>query len=204
MSFQDDIREIASIAMEAISSITTTAYFFQTSSATYSPTTGLYSDSGKLTITGTDIAAVDTDNKITSTTTDLSSLPVNGQYIKISGFSNSENNGYKKPVTVTDANNVILSGTELVDEAAGNTITITGNFYILKGLKRSYKLDEIDGQRVIDGDAVFEYAGKDMSIIHKPNDILYIIEDGAETTWNIISIKTDSVKAIYGLQIRKP
>lgn len=59
-----------------------------------------------------------------------------GQWIKISGASNSGNNGWHKILTVTDADNVILStgSTALADETA--SMTIVGK-YLRNGVTKS-------------------------------------------------------------------
>ena len=81
--------------------------------------------SNDLGISATDISASATDNSFNSTSTDFSSVEV-GQWIKVDGFTNSENNGYFQ-VTSVSTNKLIVTAGTLVDEAAGNTITINGS-----------------------------------------------------------------------------
>lgn len=80
-------------------------------------------------VTGTDISAAATDNSINSvgavfSTTNI--LP--GHYIKATGFSggNSVNNGKPMKVVSVTTTKIIVSGVTIVDDAAGESVTIKG------------------------------------------------------------------------------
>jgi len=95
--------------------------------------------------TGSDISAATADDSYNSTSTDLSGLST-GNYVKVSGFSNSANNGWHK-VAATSTGNKITVSENLVDEAGGGIITIQGYEH---GPGESYTLEkgaEIDYER---------------------------------------------------------
>lgn len=79
----------------------------------------------------TDIAAADSPNQLTSTTTDLSVFLAN-QWVKISGFTTSGNNGYGKVVSST-ATTLVLTGIDLADEVAGDSVTVVMGEQIVNG-----------------------------------------------------------------------
>lgn len=75
-------------------------------------------------ITGTDISAAASDNSINSTSTDLTTNISQYDWIKVSGFTGTTaNNGYMK-VTSVATNKLIVTGKTLVDDAAGESVTI--------------------------------------------------------------------------------
>ena len=82
-------------------------------------------------VTGTNIQAIQTGNKIQSATDDaFKDWPV-GAWVKISGFTTTGNNGYAKIVSVTHSdtptteNNILtLSGITIATESAGDTVIV--------------------------------------------------------------------------------
>lgn len=80
--------------------------------------------SSPLSLSGSDIAADGSGGQYTSTTTTFSGIVV-GQFVNISGFSNSGNNGWHL-VTAVSANALTVQET-LTTEAAGPTVTISGS-----------------------------------------------------------------------------
>ncbi|HBG77505.1 MAG TPA: hypothetical protein DDW84_01465 [Phycisphaerales bacterium] len=94
-----------------------------------------------LTATGTDIQAIASGNKYQSATDDDFKDWVVGSWVKIAGFTTAGNNGYAKIVSITHSdsptteNNILtVSGLTLVDEAAGDSVTIKQGAYIKNGV----------------------------------------------------------------------
>lgn len=77
---------------------------------------------GGNTFTGTDISADTVLDDFNSTTTDLSGI-INGYSIYVTGFTNSVNNGWHT-LNAASTGTAISVTTNLITEAAGNTITI--------------------------------------------------------------------------------
>lgn len=77
-------------------------------------------------ISGTDITAVASGNQLTSTVTDLTTNLTKGQWVYISGFTGAgatANTAWAK-VTALSTYALTLTGITLVDDAAGETVTI--------------------------------------------------------------------------------
>jgi hypothetical protein len=198
------IQKIVSKAFAGVSGLTSDVYYFQATAATYDPATGSFTHSGEINISDIDLSIDGDDSKLSSVLTDLSSIPVDGTYVKISGFTESENNGFKQGYSITDANNVIFSNPGFTTEIAGDSVSIYGPYHHLKGIKRLYTSEERRDSAVLDKDERLTLASYDLSITPKPADIVYTIEDSTVTEWNIISVGYDSQKSIYILQIRRP
>lgn len=99
--------------------------------------------SSPVTVSGTTIAAVASGNKYTDSGNGFGSIVV-GQWVKVSGFVNAANNGLRK-VTAAAAGEITVSGAALVDEAAGQSVTVVQGAQIVNGttlvtynLERSY------------------------------------------------------------------
>lgn len=76
--------------------------------------------------TGADISASSADNSYNSTSTDFTTRGlVVGQLLRIGGFTNAANNGFGRIVSIAANKLVMNDNLELVDEAAGLTITMT-------------------------------------------------------------------------------
>lgn len=76
-------------------------------------------------ITGaTDISCATVDDSFNSVTTDLSGL-LNGEYVNVTGFTESQNNGWHE-VNGNSTAAKIISVLNLADEAAGDSITMQG------------------------------------------------------------------------------
>jgi hypothetical protein len=106
---------------------------------------------GALGSTGWSTAVTDTGSDVTvdyptNTYTSVSSVAFNtvavvGQWVKVSGFANAANNGYKM-VTAVTATTMTVAQT-LVDEAAGASATFKGSSYIKNGTTyKSYTLQK--------------------------------------------------------------
>lgn len=91
-------------------------------------------------VTGTDIAAAvsGSEYKFTSTTTDFTTLNLKaGQYIKVTGFGNTNNNGIFKvseTVAVTATELKLDASTPVITEAAGNNVTIKSSRLLENGV----------------------------------------------------------------------
>lgn len=92
-------------------------------------------------ISGTDISSVSADNSYNSTTTDLSVNVNVGQWMLVAGFANTANNGYARVSSVT-SNKIVVTGLTLVNEAAGNSITIKGSMIRNGTTKTSFTLEK--------------------------------------------------------------
>lgn len=104
---------------------------FELSFATYDDFLegALFSDwSTAVAISATDLSAANADNSYNSTSTDFTAENLNvGQWIKVAGFTDSSNNGYCRVVSIA-ATKLVVSGLTLADEAAGDTVTMSGQF----------------------------------------------------------------------------
>lgn len=94
----------------------------------------------------TDIAAVQSGNKYTGTTTNFTTKNISvGQWIKVSGFTNSANNGFKL-VTSVAAGELAVSATAstaLVNESATPAITMTGTMIRNGTTETSFTLERL-------------------------------------------------------------
>ncbi len=79
--------------------------------------------SAAVTVTASTIAAVESGNTITDSGNGFGSLVAN-QWVYIDGFDTAANNGFFKIVTAA-AGQITVSGGTLVDESAGESVTIT-------------------------------------------------------------------------------
>lgn len=106
-------------------------------------------------ISATDISASDADNSINAATTDfVAQNIVEGQWIKLDGFTNAANNGYGRVESVT-AGKVVLSGITLVNETAGNTVTVDGQMLRNGTIRKSFTVEK----RFLDIDEYFTFSG---------------------------------------------
>lgn len=88
-----------------------------------------------ITLTATDIAAVNSDNSITSVASAFGVFTVN-RWIKITGFTGTTaNNGFARIATATAAK-LTLTGRTFVDDAAGESVTITEGPAIVNGTEQ--------------------------------------------------------------------
>jgi len=88
-------------------------------------------------ITATDISAATADDSFNSSATVLTGL-VSGNFIDVSGFSNAANNGWHQ-LAANSATNKITVLENLVAEAAGSTIVMTGYEH---GSEQIYSLEK--------------------------------------------------------------
>jgi len=82
-------------------------------------------------VSGTTISAASADNSFNDSGSGFGSIVAN-QWIKVSGFTTSANNGYFKVSTATSAKLVVTGGT-LTTEAAGDSVTIQMGPQIVDG-----------------------------------------------------------------------
>lgn len=104
----------------------------------------LGSDFSSFTVTGTDIAAVATDNSLTASGTSVfsTSLLAAGMWIKISGFTGTAaNNDIAKIVSVAPTK-LVLSGITLVNDAAGESVTVKSNSIRNNLTRKSYTIEK--------------------------------------------------------------
>lgn len=95
-------------------------------------------------VSETDISAASADNSYNTVGGDfVADGVVVGQWLEVRGFStNQENNGYRRVVSVV-ANKIVVDGGTLVDETAGDTITMAGSF-IRNGVEPlSYSIQKV-------------------------------------------------------------
>lgn len=95
-----------------------------------------------LSITSSTVSAVASDNSINDTTIDLSGIKL-GTWIKIDGFTTAANNGIARVESVTD-DKVVLSYIDLIDEDAGDSITISASQLINGTTEQAYDYEELD------------------------------------------------------------
>jgi hypothetical protein len=121
----------------------------------------------------TDIAAVTSGNKYTSSTTDFTTKHISaGQWVKVSGFATAANNGYKL-VTAVAANQltVAVGDGALVSESATPAITIKGTMIRNGTTETSFTLERYHS----DITQFFSYTGMvpdKMSMSLKAGDFL--------------------------------
>jgi hypothetical protein len=92
-------------------------------------------------ISGTDIAAASSGNQYTSTVVDISANVNIGQWVYVAGFTTAANNGWRK-VTAASTYALTVSGGTLVDEAAGDSVTIKGAYIRNGSTLHAYSLQE--------------------------------------------------------------
>lgn len=92
----------------------------------------------------TSIAAVNSTNRYTSGSTDFTTKNISvGQWIKVSGFSNANNNGYKRVSAVAAGYiQVEVMGAALADESATPAITIKGSRIYNGTTAKSFTLEK--------------------------------------------------------------
>lgn len=80
-------------------------------------------------VSATDISAANADNSFNTVAEDFTTENIAvGQWIEVRGFStNPTNNGYFKVVSVAATKLVVSGGDALIDETAGDTITMAGS-----------------------------------------------------------------------------
>jgi len=92
-------------------------------------------------ISGSTFAAVASGNTITDSGNGLGGITV-GQFIKVAGFTTAANNGFFR-VTAVAAGTITVEGGTLVDESAGDSVTISGSFCVNGTTEHSF-LAEIE------------------------------------------------------------
>jgi hypothetical protein len=103
----------------------------------------MFSDWGTtVAISATDLSAANADNSYNSVTTDFTAenLAV-GQWIRVAGFTDSDNNGYAKVVSIA-ASKLVVSGLTLADEAAGDTVTMDGTMIRNGVVRHSFSIEK--------------------------------------------------------------
>lgn len=110
--------------------------------------------SSALSISATTISASASGNTIDDSANGFGSV-ADEQWIYVAGFTNSENNGWKK-VTASAAGSLTIAGSGLVNETAGATVTIEGQYVRNGSASPSYTiqqehLDETNKFEVITG-----------------------------------------------------
>jgi len=92
-------------------------------------------------ISGTDIAATNSQT-FTSTSTDFTAENIAvGQWVYVAGFSNAANNGWFKVTTIATNTLTVSNGTPTT-ESAGATITMEGSYVWSGSTEHSYSLQE--------------------------------------------------------------
>lgn len=96
--------------------------------------------SAVVTVTATTISAASSDNSYNDSGSGFGSLTA-GQWVKVSGFATAANNGYAKVVSVA-AGKIVVAGPTLVDEAAGESVTVKNDGTVQNGTTRySYSIE---------------------------------------------------------------
>jgi hypothetical protein len=97
--------------------------------------------SSDLAISDDTITVAASGTTFTATTVDLFSDVVAGQWIKVSGFTETANNGYHQVTEKTSNLIIVLGNSTLSDEAAGDTITITGSVLRNGTTQKSFSIE---------------------------------------------------------------
>ena len=93
-------------------------------------------------ISGTDIAAVASGNKFTKASNWTGENIVVGQWVYVGGFTgNTTNNGWVQ-VTALSTTDLTVAGKTLVDDTAGETVTVDGNHLLNGTAKHSYTIQQ--------------------------------------------------------------
>jgi hypothetical protein len=87
-------------------------------------------------VSGTDISAATSDDSFNSTSTDLTGL-FDNEFVEVSGFTDETDNGYFEVNGDSTTNKILQDTVNLVDQSAGNLITMQGRKRELNG---QYKL----------------------------------------------------------------
>lgn len=106
-------------------------------------------------ISGSDIQAVAATNKFVSAATSFATIGA-GEWFHVAGLSNAANNGWHKAASAGTATEIeVDSQSDLVDEAAGNAVTITGTTLGIGTTTKSMTLEKAFN----DTGAYFSYPG---------------------------------------------
>lgn len=88
-------------------------------------------------VTGTDISAATSDDSFNATSTDISGM-LDDEWVNVSGFATAANNGWFQVNGNSTTTKIIQDTANLTDEAAGESVTITGYY---RGSGESYNLE---------------------------------------------------------------
>jgi hypothetical protein len=94
-----------------------------------------------LTLTGVTISAAAADNSFNFSANNAPAFVV-GQWVKVAGFVTPANNGFFKVVSRTVSKVVVSTGTNLVVEAAGPSVTINGTMMRDGTTKKSFVMEK--------------------------------------------------------------
>jgi len=135
----------------------------------------------------TTISVTSTGSPNTSTLSDsaspgsLSGLS-NGDWVKVTGFTTTVNNGWHQVLSTSNANAITVN-TILTVEAAGNVITILG---YLRGSGQSYSIDvrftNDDRQRKVTKTEAAALSGNTETIVHRRENFFSIVSQVLDTT----------------------
>lgn len=204
MGLQDVFQSAAITAFEIFSDVSKVSYYHSVGIKTYEPVSGTQVEAGAVQITeATDLSAIASTNSINSTTTDFTTYTnINtNYYLRISGFTNNTNNGFCLPVTIT-TNSLVVSGLTLIDEAAGDEITIFGNFIKLTNvIFASYSIKEKENSPIEPGDQKALVLPSQLGITPQIDDYLYRSDTGKK--WIVVDKTIDPATAMWQLQCRK-
>jgi hypothetical protein len=93
-------------------------------------------------VAASDISAASSDNSFNTVGEDFTAENISvGQWLKVAGFTTAANNGFFKVVSVAEGKLVVSGGT-LVDEIAGDAITMSGSMIRNGSTKTSFVLEK--------------------------------------------------------------
>ena len=202
MSLQSVFQTVAKTIITAFDDVPEYIYFHSLGTSTYDATSGENVESGAIAIEEvTDLSMV-ASNSLRSVSTDLSdnNIPTdNTQWFKISGFTNSSNNGYAR-ASVATTTEITLTQLTVETEAAGDEITIIGPFYKLKGIVRHFGAEDMQEDSPIQiEDLQIVIANIDLAVTPKPGD--WVLYD--DTYYTVILPDADPAFATWKLWLRR-
>lgn len=200
MSLSDVFKSIAETVIDAFNDVPKYFYFHSLGTTIYDPVTGENTEDGAIEIVdATDLSMVATKS-LKSVSTDLSdyNLPIDDiQWFKISGFTNSTNNGYTRATTATTTG-VTLSQKTVETEVAGASITIIGPLYKTKGVFRRYELEETYDSPIELNDIQLIVASNHLTPTPKVGDWLL----WNDVKYGLLHVGTDPAGATWKMQLR--
>jgi hypothetical protein len=202
MGLQDVFKTVAKTVITAFDDVPQYIYFHSLGTSIYDPVSGENVESGSIAIEdATDLSMI-TPDTLQSVSTDLSAnnIPTDDiQWFKISGFTDSSNNGYARASMAT-ATEVTLTQLTVETEVAGDDITIIGPFYKLKGIVRHFGAEDMQEDSPIQiEDLQIVIANIDLAVTPKPGD--WVLYD--DTYYTVILPDADPAFATWKLWLRR-
>ena len=202
MGLQSVFQTVAKTIITAFDDVPQYIYFHSLGTITYDPTTGTDAEAGAIEIEDATDISMEASTTLRSTSTNFvtNNVPTDdSQWFKISGFTNSANNGYARSTAAT-ATEVTLTQLTVETEAAGAEVSVSGPFYKLKGVVRHFGAEDMQEDSSIRvEDIQIVIAANHLAVTPKPGD--WILWDAIR--YNLVYPDADPAFATWKLWLRR-